>query len=68
LTSFTGGTGQVRALLGAFATLDTGECAAWAGLVVGAVVGLFFGLGFGGFHLQWFASLFGVQVRNKDGD
>jgi hypothetical protein len=38
------------ALLGAFATLDSGEHTAWAGLVAGAVVGLFFGLGFGGFH------------------
>jgi len=36
------------ALLGAFATLDSGERAPWAGLLGGALAGLLFGLGFGG--------------------
>jgi hypothetical protein len=53
------------ALLGAFATLDSGERTAWAGLVAGGVVGLFFGLGIGGFRAEWFASLFGPPDRNE---
>jgi hypothetical protein len=56
------------ALLGALATLDSGERTAWTGLVAGAVVGLFFGLAFGGFRPRWFASLFGPAGRNRDGD
>jgi hypothetical protein len=56
------------ALLGALAGLDAGERGVWAGLVVCAVVGLFFGLGFSGFRPRWFASLFGAQARNNDGD
>jgi RsiW-degrading membrane proteinase PrsW (M82 family) len=41
------------ALLGAFATLDGGERTPWGGLVACAVVGLFFGLGFGGVRVTW---------------
>jgi hypothetical protein len=56
------------ALLGALATLDASERAPWAALVAGAVVGLAFGLGFGGFRAKWFASFFGPPGRNKDGE
>jgi hypothetical protein len=55
-------------LLGAFATLDSGKRTPGAGLVVGAGLGLFFGLGFGGFRPPWFASLFGPPGRDRDGD
>jgi hypothetical protein len=56
------------ALLGALATLDSGQRTAWAGMVAGAVMGLFFGLGFGGFRAEWFASPFGPPGRNEDGE
>jgi hypothetical protein len=54
------------ALLGAFATLDSGERGPWFGMAGGAVVGLFFGLGVGGFRPHWFARLFGAP--DKEGD
>jgi hypothetical protein len=52
------------ALLGAFATLDSGERTARAGLIVGAIVGLFFGLAFGGFRPKWFAYLCGGRTKH----
>jgi hypothetical protein len=54
------------ALLGAFAALDAGERAPCLGLAGGGVVGLFFGLGFGGFRPRWFAIVFGQPDQDDD--
>jgi hypothetical protein len=43
---------------------DAGERAPWAGMVTGAVVGLCFGLAFGGLRPSWFAALFGPASEN----
>jgi hypothetical protein len=56
------------ALFGAFAMPDAGERAPWVGLVTGAAVGLYFGLGRGGVRPTWFASLFGPPGRDGDDD
>jgi RsiW-degrading membrane proteinase PrsW (M82 family) len=58
----------VFALLGAFATLDSGERAPWAGLLGGAVTGLLLGGGFAGFLPMYFASLFGPPARDEEHD
>jgi hypothetical protein len=55
-------------LLGAFGTLDAGGRAPCAGLDGRGVVGLFFGLGFGGFGARWLDSLSGAREQESDND
>lgn len=54
------------ALLGAFAALDGAERTPWFGIGAGAFVSLFFGLAFGGFRAEWFASLFRPPDKERD--
>jgi len=48
------------ALLGAFASLD-GQTALWPGLLVGGLVGVFFGLVFGGARGRWLDYVYGPE-------
>jgi Na+/H+ antiporter NhaA len=54
------------AVLGAGVTLDTRE-PVWIGLTAGIVVGVFFGLGFGGVRGRWVDAIFGPEDQGPDG-
>jgi hypothetical protein len=55
------------ALLGGFSTVDSGM-PTWWGLTVGCVIGVFFGLVFGGHRGRWLGSLYGPeQPDNRRG-
>jgi hypothetical protein len=54
------------AILGAFAHLDAfGRRAVIGGAIVGGIVGVFFGLGFGGVKGKWVDWLFGPEVPEE---
>jgi hypothetical protein len=53
------------AMLGAFATLDSGGKLLF-GLTVGTGIGVFFGLLFGGVKGQWLDFIYGPEQDNQD--
>ena len=52
-------------LLGAFATLDSGA-SPYVGLVGGGLVGVFFGLAFGGAKGRWLDVAYGPEATDPD--
>jgi hypothetical protein len=57
------------ALLGGFARLDAERPTnVLPGIAVGAIVGVFFGLVFGGASGRWLDFVYGLQVENEDGE
>ena len=56
----------VSTLLSAFASYDNRERTLWPDLVIGALVGLFFGLVFGGLHWRWLDAIFGPEEAGEE--
>ena len=54
------------ALFGAFAAYDNHEHSPWLGMSIGAVIGVFFGLVFGGVQGRWLNVILGQEERDDE--